>query len=83
MGRIADCKLEMEPGIRKWLGQKITVRKKEESQGIWLKHLFCMTLLDPQKGQTTIRRLTEECVKYILCQVGEITQQVKVFVVKA
>lgn len=42
-----------------------------------------MTLLDPQKGQTTIRRLTEECVKYILCQVGEITQQVKVFVVKA
>lgn len=58
-------------------------QEKEEGQGIWLKQLFCMTLLDPQKGQATIRRLTEECVKHVLCQVGEIAQQVKVVVVKA
>lgn len=49
----------MEPGIRKWPGQKITVRKKEESQGIWFKQLFLYDLLDPIKGQATIRHLTE------------------------
>lgn len=38
-------------------GQKTTVRKKEEGQGIWFKQLFCMTLLDPKKGQATIRHL--------------------------